>query len=125
MYIYYLFVFYSTVFCFYCEFCFRILALSSHSVVVDKRDGGFCPKNTVFKPIFHGFFYNGKGGYPPPLHGRSVSENGNFFAENGVFCPKNTVFGPIFNGFFLNGKGGYPPPPLHGRSVPENLTEKS
>ena len=71
---------------------------------------------------------NGKGGYPPPLHGRSASENGNFFAENGVFCPKNTVFGPIFNGFFLNGKGGYPPPPPRtvGSRKPngKKLTEK-
>ena len=54
---------------------------------------------------------NGKGGYPPPLHERSVTKNRNFFAENGVFCLKNTVFGPIFNGFFLNGNGGYSPPP--------------
>ena len=34
---------------------------------------------------------NGKGGYPPPLHGRSVSENGNFFAENGDFCPNSLL----------------------------------
>ena len=70
------------------------------------------------------------GGYPPPLHGRSVSENGYFFAENGAFCPKNTVFGPIFNGFFLNGKGGYPPSPPPPRTVGsrkpngKKLTEK-
>ena len=69
---------------------------------------------------------NGKGGYPPPpLHGRSVTKNEIFFAENGVFCPKNTVFGPIFARFFLSGKGGYPPPPLSGRRLAKKLTEKS
>ena len=94
-----------------------------------------------FKNPRHGNFP--LGGYPPPpppgpprtrffrkvngnffLHGRSVSENGYFFAESGAFCPKNTVFGPFFNGFLFNGKGGHPPSPLHGRSVPENLTGK-
>merc|ERR1719222_1508361 len=41
------------------------------------ENGVFCPKNTVFGPIFNGFFLNGKGGDspPPPLHGRSVPKN--------------------------------------------------
>ena len=34
----------------------------------------FLPKNTIFGPIFNGFFLNRKG-VPPPLHGRSVPEN--------------------------------------------------
>ena len=39
--------------------------------------GVFCPKNTVFGPIFNGFFLNGKGGYPPPPP-RKVSVPGVF-----------------------------------------------
>ena len=65
------------------------------------------------------------GGYSsPPFTDSPLSKTEFLFAENDVFRPKNTVFGPIFNGFFLNGKGGYSPP-LHGRPVPKNLTEKS
>ena len=70
------------------------------------------PSRTTFSQKVNGKKLTERGVLPPPLHGRSVTKNGNFFAENGVFCPKNTVFGPIFNGFFLNGKGGYSPPPF-------------
>ena len=83
------------------------------------------PPRTRFCRKVSGKKLTEKGGPPPPLHGRSVSENGNFFAENGVFCPKNTVFGPIFNGFFLNGKGGYPPSPLSGLWPAKKLAEIS
>ena len=50
-----------------------------------------------FKNPRHGNFP--LGGYPPPLHGQSVSENGNFFAQNGKK---------------LTERGGTPPP-LHGK----------
>ena len=96
------------------------ISTSSSLVTFNNPSHGNCPlggyppgpSQTTFSRKVNGKKLTEKGGTPPPLHGRSVTKNGNFFAENGVFCPKNTVFGPIFNGFFLNGKGGYSPPPF-------------
>ena len=40
------------------------------------------------------------------------------------FAQKTPFLGQFLMDFFLTERGGTPPP-LHGRSVPENLTEKS
>ena len=40
------------------------------------KNSTFCPKNTVFRPIFNQKKFNGKGGYPPSPHsGRIFPKN--------------------------------------------------
>ena len=56
----------------------------------DAKNRIFRPKNTVFGPIFNGFFLNGKGGYSPP--------------------PSRTVGSKKPNGKKLTERGGTPPP---------------
>ena len=66
-----------------------------------------------------------KGGTPPRLR----TQNPNFFRHKRhflVFFTQKTLFlAQKVNEKKVNGKGGYPLPPLNGRSVPKNRTEKS
>ena len=62
-------------------------------------------------------------GVSPPLMDSPLPKT-IFFAKNGIFCPKTPFLGQFLMDFFFTERGGTPPP-LHGRPVPENLTEKS
>ena len=79
------------------------------------------PRTRIFRKV-SGKKLTEKGGTPPPSTDNPFRKTEFFSPKTAVFAQKTPFLGQFLMDFFLTERGV---PPLHGRSVPENLTEKS